>query len=263
VRFTREGCGRVELVDADTFLAEAPAVYDRHRARWPAEIERDAFVWEMDARGFPSEPYKGFYALCRDERGVTTGFVRYTIDKRFDQRRPDCRVEVAELIGDPGAELALWRYVTGIDWATRVVAENRSVDERLPYWVTDGRHVRLTERADLVWARPLDVAACLRARTYAAPVDAVIEVVDPVGLSGGRWRLRVDGGAHGGASCEPTTETPDVTLPVATLGAVLLGGTALATLAAAGLADEHRPGALRAANAAFRGDVTPWSTTWF
>jgi hypothetical protein len=52
-------------------------------------------------------------------------------------------------------------------------------------------------------------------------------------------------------------------MPAATLGAVLLGGRSLRTLAVAGLADEHRAGAVDRADAAFRSAVTPWSATWF
>ena len=260
VRFRREGAGTVSLVTADEYLAAALAVYDRHRLASPIEIARDEFVWRMDALGMPSEPFKGFYVLCHDGRGEVTGYAQYKVDKHFDQRRPASTVTVEELMGDPDAELALWRYVCGIDWTTRVVAHNRSVDERLPWWVVDGRHVRQTERADAVWARPLDVAACLSARSYSAPVDVVLDVVDPLKLSSGRFRLQA---SADGATCASTPDGADITCGVATLGSVLFGGYALATFARAGLVDEHRAGAVAAATAALRADVTPWSVTWF
>ena len=259
-RVTEQGRGDVTLVTTETLLAEAPAVYDRHRAASPGEITRDDFTWRMQLVGTAKEPWKGFQALCRDAAGAVSGYVRYRIEREWDQRVPANVVKVDELLGTDAAQARLWRYVAEIDWVRTVTAENRSVDELLPWWLADGRHLRQTERADLVWARPLDVVACLSARTYAAPLDAVIEVVDPLGLSSGRFRLRTDGGP---GTASPTTDAADLTLPVATLGVVLFGGYALATLARAGRADEHRAGAVAAASAAFHGDVTPWSATWF
>lgn len=255
------GEGTIELVSPDTLLERAPGVYDAHRSTSPSEIHRDDWSWRMDVLGFPSKPRRGFQAVCRDATGTVTGYVMYTIDTAFDGRRPNNTLKVEDLVAvSPAAEARLWRHVCEVDWVRTVTAENRSVDERLPWWLENGRDVVQTERADLVWARPLDVAACLSQRTYAAPLAAVIEVVDPLGLSGGRFRVRTDGGA---GTCEPTTETPDLTLPIATLGSVLFGGHSLRTLADVGRADEHTGGALRAADVAFRGEVAPWSTTWF
>ena len=61
-----------------------------------------------------------------------------------------------------------------------------------------------------------------------------------------------------GASCARTRDPADLALSVADLGAVYLGGTSLAALAAAGLVTELRPGALAAASVAFRGGLAPW-----
>ena len=259
-RFTEQGDGDVTLVSAETLLAEAPAVYDRHRAASPGEITRDAGEWRVRLMGTEKEPWKGFQALCRDAGGAVTGYVRYRIEREWDQRVPVNVVHVDELLGTDAAQARLWRYVAEIDWVRTVTAENRSVDELLPWWLVDGRHLRQTERADLVWARPLDVAVCLSARTYAAPLDAVFEVVDPLALSSGRFRLRTDGGP---GTCAPTTDSPDVTLPVDALGGVLFGGYALTTLARVGRADEHRVGAVASASTAFGSSVVPWSATWF
>ena len=260
-RWREEGEGTVELVEPEKLLEEAPAVYERHRLASPAEIERDEWVWRMDVLGTAAKPRKGFQALCRDDGGATTGYVQYTIDTAFDGRRPNGVLTVDELIAaTPGAEARLWRHVCEVDWVRTVKADNRSVDERLGWWVADGRDVVQTARNDFVWARPLDVTACLAARSFSAPLDRVVEVLDPVGLSGGRYRVHTDGGT---TTCEPTASVPDLTMPVATLGAVLLGGRSLRTMATAGLVDEHAVGAVDAADAAFRGPATPWSATWF
>ena len=201
-----------------------------------------------------SEPWKGFQALCRDETGTVTGYVLYKIDAKFDGRRPAGVVTVDLLVGaTPAVEARLWRYVCEIDWARKVVAHSRRGNELLPHWLTDGRAVVQSERSDFLWARPLDVAACLAGRTYAAPLDTTIEVVDPLGLSNGRWRVQTDGG---GSAATVTTATgpADLTVPVATVGAVLFGSTSWWVLHATGGVDEHTAGALAAAEAAFHSD---------
>jgi predicted acetyltransferase len=88
----------------------------------------------------------------------------------------------------------------------------------------------------------------------------VLEVVDAAGFAGGRFAL--DAGPDG-ATCVRTTASADLTIGVAVLGSVCLGGYPLQTLAAAGLVDEHTAGAVRRADLVFRGDRAPWCTTWF
>ncbi|MEV6512898.1 sterol carrier protein domain-containing protein [Streptomyces sp. NPDC051642] len=61
-----------------------------------------------------------------------------------------------------------------------------------------------------------------------------------------RSRLRTDPG------------TADLRLTAAELGAAFLGGTTLASLAAAGLVEELRAGALARVTAAFRADREPF-----
>jgi predicted acetyltransferase len=147
-----------------------------------------------------------------------------------------------------------------LDLAGTVRAGDRPVDEVLPWLLVDSRHARAGERFDVLWARPLDVPALLGARTYGVPGKLVVEVVDAAGFAGGRFA--VDGGPFG-ATCVPTTESADLTIGVSALGSVLLGGHPVRTLAAAGLVDEHKAGAVGRATRMFAGDRAPWCSTWF
>ena len=106
--------------------------------------------------------------------------------------------------------------------------------------------------------RIIDLPAALGRRAYAAPVDAVLEVTDPL-LAGnaGRWRLRAAGQGPG-ATCERTDQPADVALDIRDLGAAYLGGTRLGALAAAGLVRELRPGTLGRLSAAMTWDPAPW-----
>ena len=104
--------------------------------------------------------------------------------------------------------------------------------------------------------RLLDVPRALEARTYAVPVDLVLDLADPFApWCAGRYRLTA---GPDGASCVPTSDPADVALGASELGTVYLGGTTLTALADAGRVREVTPGAITAASRAFIGTRQPW-----
>ena len=135
----------------------------------------------------------------------------------------------------------------------------RPADDPLLHLLADPRRARACV-SDGLWVRVIDVPGALRQRRYACPVDVVIEITDEqCPWNQGRWRLTAPGpGSDTVARCERTSAAADVQLPVATLGAVYLGGTRLGPLARAGLATAVRPGALAALSAALSWDPAPW-----
>ncbi len=263
-RFVREAEGTVEMVDEATTRREAPLVYERYRAAQPGAIGRDDRWWDVGLRivPFPAFPIsEKFWVLCRDRRGKVMGYVSYTVDEHWVERRPENTATVGELIGvDEEATLRLWQYVAQIDWVRTVTASDRSVDDPLHWQLVDGRAVRAHDRSDFLWVRPLDVPALLRARRYPVEGRVVLEVVDDMGYANGRFAL--DGGPDG-ATCTKVRTRPDLTLSASALGAVSLGGSSLATLARAGQVDEHKAGAVMRADALFRWPKAPWCNTWF
>jgi predicted acetyltransferase len=114
---------------------------------------------------------------------------------------------------------------------------------------------------DALWIRVVDVPAALAARRYRCDVDLVLDVTDPL-LPGntGRWRLT---GGSDSAACVRTDDPPDLACTVLELGAVYLGGTSLASLAAAGRVRELTPGAVYAASTAFGWHRMPHPTETF
>jgi len=134
------------------------------------------------------------------------------------------------------------------------------VDEPLPWLLEDARAVRQVMRSDFLWVRVLDPIRALADRRYATPGRLVLEVVDPQGFAAGRFAL--DGGPDG-ADCGHTDAEPDMALPASSLGALYLGGVGARVLAAAGLVEERRAGAVARAAAMFHSDVAPWCNTWF
>ncbi|SRR6266496_2530677 len=265
VGMRRSATGTVELVEADELRKLAPPVYDRFRAERPGALSREDLRWDADLgldhpEGQPPN-WKGRAIVHRDDAGEPDGYLRYHVEDSYEGRRPKSVLHVNELIASgPAGYADLWRYCLEVDLVRTVKAEDRPVDEPLPWMVGDARAVRLTERADMLWLRLLDVPAALAGRGYRTSGRLVLEVVDPAGHAAGRYSLDV---GPDGAQCTRTTQTADLTLPATALATAYLGGFRLRTLADAGLLDEHRHGALAEADAVLAADRTPWCTLWF
>jgi predicted acetyltransferase len=263
-RFLRPGVGDVELVDLATMRVAAPPVYERVRRSQPGSIGRSARWWDQALQQVEvpgATPSKGYHAIYRSPHGEVEGYVRYTATQQWDHMRPKGTLSITELVAaTTDAYLRLWRYCCEVDLITRVEAGDRSVHEPLVWLLHDGRALRQTGRFDFIWVRVLDVAAALSARRYPTEGRLVIEVVDALGLTGGRFALE---GGPDGATCTPSDAAAGLTLPVESLGSLYMGGVSVLALAHAGRIDEHASGALERADALFRSGITPWCSTWF
>ncbi len=121
--------------------------------------------------------------------------------------------------------------------------------------------MRVTGEFPALWLRLLDVRAALTARSWATPVDTVIDVRDDrVPANGGRHRLTA---SPASCSYERTTDPADLSLDVRDLAACYLGGTTVTALLRAGLAREHTPGTATALDAALRTDLLPHTVDEF
>ncbi len=148
----------------------------------------------------------------------------------------------------PHAYSQLWRALLDVDLTTAVELRTGSVDEPLLQLLAEPRSARATLR-DSLWTRLVDVGSALTQRSYAADVDVVLEVTDATcPWNAGRWRLSA---AAAGAACTRTQDAGDLSLDVRDLGAVLLGGTSLASRAAAGTVTARSDAALARATTAF------------
>jgi predicted acetyltransferase len=258
--------GTVELADPKQARTEAPAVYERYRARQPGAISRDDLWWDRRTGLAPTpgawaDKTPPFWALARDQAGAVTGYLIYHVETSWEERlSPRHVLEVDELIAvDPQTTARLWRYCVEADLVATVRAERGPAD-LLPWLLADARDVRQSARSDFLWVRVLDTPRTLAARTYLTSGRVVLEVLDPLGYASGVFVLE---GGPAAATCVPTREPPDLSLPVGVLGSVYLGGFPLALLAAAGKVEERREGAVATADAMFRSPVAPWCATWF
>lgn len=187
-----------------------------------------------------------------EPRGYAT--FRRTVD--WQVRGPRGTVAAGEIVAlDAAAAHRLWSTLLDLDLSDELEPFLLPTDDAIMSLLIDPRSAQ-PRIADNVWVRIIDVAAALSARQYATDVDVVVQVSDErLPANTGPWHLR--GSAFGAATATPTTRSPDLSLSVAELSRVYLGGFSLASLAAAGLVTEHTEGALAAASAAFGWPVAP------
>lgn len=271
---------RVELVEDADLLQIAPAVHAAARPGQPGAWAMDAGAWRivLGAVALPGEDADRLRpALVAHLGDEVVGYARYRLPETYERNQFRSELALDDLVATgPAALAALWRQVLSLDLVATVKAEHRPVGDLLPELLADRRRAFPVERSDCYWVRLLDVGAALAARRWSAPVDAVVEVTDPLGLSGGRWRVRVadeSGGGAGGAAgavgaaggptapglaaeVTATDAPPDVELDVATLSSTYLGETPLGRLHAVGRVVEHAPGAVRRLSAALLWEAT-------
>ena len=256
--------GTVELVARGGLRELAPPIFERFRLAQPGAISRRDVWWDIDL-GLVEMPgyerWKGWCVVVRGTDGAADGYARYHAEEKWDEGRPQSTIFVDDLVAaTPAAYARLWRFICEMDLVTTVRADGRSVDEALPWLLEDARAMRQTTRSDYLWLRVLDVGRALASRRYLAEGRLVLEVEDPAGFAAGRYLLE---GGPDGADCRATNDEPDLCLPVASLGALYLGGPTARLLTAAGLIEERRRDGVRRADAMFRSAVTPWCNTHF
>jgi predicted acetyltransferase len=261
--------GSVELAPLVQATADAMCdVYEVCRPLQAGHLRRRPIDWELDLGLRPptfGDAWKGFVALHRDETGTVDGYVRYTTKTEWSDHIPQGTVEVEDLHATtPEAYAALWQYLAGIDLVTAVKAESRKPSEPLPWLATNQRAVRQSQTIDAIWVRLLDLPRALEARTWERAGSLVLEVAEPADegrpATTGRWLLDV---SPDGARCTPTARPAELHLPVAALGAAVLGGTRLGQVVLTTGCDEVRPGALALAESLFRTADEPWCPTGF
>lgn len=264
-RFVRELPGTVEVVTADEARSIGPRVYEALRAVTPGAVTRSPDVWDralgfMQREGDDSNK-ELLNAVLRDDDGRAVGYVRYKFgEEKWTHSRPDNAVKALDLFAlTVEYEARLWKFLADHDWVSRVVAEeDRRGDELWRDLLVNRRAAWASEPWEGMWLRVLDPVAALGARRYEVPGRFVLRVVDKDGYADGTFA--VEGGPDG-AECGRTTESPDVTLPVAVLGSILLGGHTARRYELLGMLDEHRAGAVGGLSAMFQTGVAPWGPT--
>ena len=266
VRFRGDRAGTVELVPVDASARDVmKGVHDAFRRGHPGDIRRRDTIWDFDLGLIETSwgtRWKGFAAFHRDGAGTVDGYVRYHAESKWEVRQPRNELVVDELIARTAdGYAALWRFLAEIDWVATIRAENRTPTEPLRWLLTNARAAAVHDVGDGIWVRLIDVPRALETRGYEREGRLVIEIVDDEAPDG-RHRLELDASPDG-ARCRPTDRSPDLTVPIAAIGAAYLGWNRLSDAVVATGSDEHRDGALGEADRLFRTAATPWCTTFF
>ncbi|MFC6022534.1 GNAT family N-acetyltransferase [Plantactinospora solaniradicis] len=225
-------------------------LYERVRVGRPGWSDRTEPWWRYVLTDYPSRrfgPTGG--VVITDTPGGPTGYALWRSRAEWDVRGPRGQVMVDEVVtDDPAAYQALWRFLLSIDLTRSVSFHHAAIDEPLQYLVDEPRQLGAGLNHGL-WVRIVDLPAALAARSYAAGVDVVLDVTDPLlPENAGRWRLTA---ASGTARCTRTDAPAELACDVRDLAAAYLGGPSLGTLVAAGRVREIRPGVLPRVSAAF------------
>ena len=271
----------IAFVDPADILDELPAVFRRATAGRPAVFQRAAHHWQQaadDPEHRQGGPGGLFYAACRNDDGHIEGYAVYRT------RRPV--VIVQELMTTTvAAAAALWRFCFDTDLMETTEALKRPLDDPLPWLLADPRRLQRTTR-DGLWLRIIDARHALTLRRYDALGRLTLQIQDdlcpwnttPLTLettpdtaadaaasdanaddadAADAASHAPDTGAH--AECRPTRSAPEITITVSALASAYLGAATFTTLARAGLAEEHTPGALQKADRMFAVTLQPWT----
>ncbi len=258
----------LRLVDDDEARAVAPAIFEAYVASRPGEMSRPGGFWEWVFG--PLDTWLGggehFTVVCDAPSGAASGYAIYKVD--HDPPDGHWRVVVAEVVAaDVAAETALWRYLLDIDLTDTVQVTSAPLDDPLRWAIADPRAYQVTGQSDFLWARIVDPVAALAARRYRRTDELVLELNDLFRPeTSGRYVVATgptDGEGWASAEAAPTDRTPDLTMDVADLGSLYLGGVTASTLARAGRIGACTEGALARADQFFAAERAPFCVARF
>jgi predicted acetyltransferase len=254
--------GSVRLVPAATSWALMASIYDRvyTDAGWVGAVHRPGYLWRSWEHYF-TKSRGPFYVAVHGRPGAEDGFAFYQPGDSSTWFHGDNRsISVRDLVaGARPARIGLLRFLLGIDLLTHVEIGTLPVDHSIEKLVLDERAVTSKPR-DETWLRLIDVPAALAARTYAGPGSVTIHLTDSMlPANTGRYEISADGAKP----VSGTGSAPDLSLDVAALACVYLGGTRWWQLADAERVQEHSPGAIAAADQLFGTDRAPFGGTMF
>jgi predicted acetyltransferase len=258
------GTGRVVLLPPEQARPLEEEVYEAVRPTSVGFLSRPG-AWGDRLAADPAHVRGGAsarrHALHTEQDGSVTGYATYRTKPDGTPTRVDSELRVDDVLATtPQAYAALWQFLAGVDLLPKLVRHRAPLDDPLQHLVADTRALEAVVY-DSLWVRLADVGRALQTRTYAQPVDVVLDVRDEFcPWNAGRWRLSGD---STGAVCAPTGDPADLSLSATELGSAYLGGPTLTELGAAGLVTEARPGVLAAVSRAFAGDRRPWSPEVF
>jgi predicted acetyltransferase len=231
--------------------ADLQKVYEQVRADRTGWSSRDTRWWDHILADFTRRRSgaSALRAVLHEGSGGVDGYALWRVRSEWSPSGPQGVVLVREFVAaNPLAYRSLWHYLLSVDLTRETRLPHGTIDEPLQYLVNEPRKLN-ARLGDALWVRLVDVPAALAIRRYAAPVDVVLEIDDPLlPENSGTWHLVGD---SAGAGCRPADRPAELRCEVGALGAAYLGDASLAALAAAGRIEELVPGTLAVASTAF------------
>ncbi|MBN9175866.1 MAG: GNAT family N-acetyltransferase [Microbacterium sp.] len=232
-----EPTGRFDFLTREQGRAAADALHQRVRAGSPGELKMPGGHWDrfFGTRADAEKADQLRVVQFRGDAGEVDGLALYRAvenEASFDQST----VEISLLIAATDeAYAALWHFFLSMDLISTIKASELAVDE--PLWWMIGNHRAASIRLlDHHYLRVLDAPAVLQARSYDVADTIVLEVSDPLEITGGTFVLTTDSTGVGEVDVVDAAPVglPAVQLGVAELSALVLGGVSAVTLARAG-----------------------------
>ncbi|NYE94136.1 putative acetyltransferase [Psychromicrobium silvestre] len=255
--------GTVEGVPRQVLLDLAPEVFSHQHVRSPGSIDRQE-SYRYQAAGFGpwaiDEDENVLSALHYDVDGQVDGYVSYLFQGWDSKPQTMSIIDLAA--ANDGAYLELWRYLASLDLVEQIEWSKAPNDDPLEWALEDRRCLQVQEEKDMLWLRVLDVAQALEARKYSADGELSLRVEDRLGLSAGNFVLTVQQGEPH-VRLEAGERSVDLSLDIAELASIYLGGVLPSTLLAAGQLTEHTPGSVLLAQRMFALERTPFCATHF
>jgi predicted acetyltransferase len=250
---------RAREVTAAEAKHHVPEIYERWRAATSGAVERDSAWWDASLEDRPTQRRDGSVLNCTIH---PDGFLSYRLigETTHEYRPPFGTVVVEDFCAiTEEAHTELLQTLLALEMFNEVRVE-LPTDDPLPLKLTDQRAAEITGKSDWLWARINDVPEVLGARTYNADTELVLDVEDPLGLSGGTFQLRTHDGA---GKCTPHDGPADIKIGLAELMTVFMGAHRAPELARAHRITELRSGSLANLDAAFGAERAPYCGTLF
>ncbi len=251
--------GSIRFVGADELCNIAPQVFARIRRDRAGEITRNGLQWELESnlRAWPGREWKGWQVVSTDAQGAFDGYAQYHVDDHWEHDSPKSTLWVDTVFATtPQAHRRLWSFLLGIDLIATIKAGEIQLDDPLRWMMHDARGLVAEQMADGLWMRPLNPLALLESRSM-GDGSVTVSIVDTLGHASGVYRIQA------GGVKQLRRSTADLTLDVGAFGSLVLGGGSAHVLAAAGLIDEHKHGAVARLHTLLHTAVPPHCTTHF
>jgi predicted acetyltransferase len=248
---TNGSLGFISLDNAEAIIRPICDAVGETRSGW---IRRDDNEWMLRLRDPERDRGGATERYCLVHEAVDGTPDAYALYKRSGDGHRDLLVE--ELLAtNREAYRGLWQYCLNVDLVNEISAKQRPLDDALPWMLEDPRMLRRL-RQDAVWTRLVDVGRALGERSYITDGRLVIEIMDEFcPWNSGVYELV---GGPDGAACKRTSVSPQLRLPVQSLGAIYFGNVRPSVIARAGLIDELSQGAVARADSLFQTRLAPW-----